>query len=84
MAENPGDFQANVALFRRKAELIETFNSFLDRLDQPEVRAYMTCRAVVAAKIDFDATDESNTDDRGEDKRRAEQFFRIEASVGME
>jgi hypothetical protein len=39
---------------------------------------------VVAAKIDFDATDEGRTDDRGEDKRRAEQFFRIEASVGMD
>jgi hypothetical protein len=44
----------------------------------------MTCRAVVAAKIDFDATDESSTDDRGEDKRRAEPFFRIDASVGMD
>ncbi|MCA3180062.1 MAG: metallophosphoesterase [Burkholderiaceae bacterium] len=84
IAEKPGDYQANVTLFRRKAELIETFNGFLDRLDQPEVKAYMTCRAVVAAKIDFDATDEGNTDDRSEDKRRAEQFFRIEASVGME
>ena len=40
--------------------------------------------AVVAAKIDFDATDENRTDNRGEDKRRAEQFFRIEASVGMD
>ena len=44
----------------------------------------MTCRAVVAAKIDFDATDDSLTDHRGEEKRRAEQFFRIEASVGMD
>ena len=39
---------------------------------------------MVAAKIDFDATDENRTDNRGEDKRRAEQFFRIEASVGMD
>ena len=44
----------------------------------------MPTAVVVAAKIDFDATDESRTDDRGEDKRRAEQFFRIEASVGMD
>ncbi len=39
---------------------------------------------MVAAKIDFDATDDSRTDDPGEDKRHAEQFFRIEASVGMD
>jgi hypothetical protein len=84
MAEKPQDFRSNVALFRRKAELVSTMNDFLDRLEDPRAKAYMTCRAVVAAKIDFDATDESRTDDRGEDKRRAEQFFRIEASVGMD
>ena len=84
MAEKPEDFRSNVALFRRKAELVATMNDFLDRLEEPKAKAYMTCRAVVAAKIDFDATDESRTDDRGEDKRRAEQFFRIEASIGME
>jgi hypothetical protein len=44
----------------------------------------MTCRAVQAAKIDFDATDEARNNDRSEAKRRAEQFFRIEASVGMD
>ena len=84
MAEKPEDFRSNVALFRRKAELVASMNDFLDGLEEPKARAYMTCRAVVAAKIDFDATDESRTDDRGEDKRRAEQFFRIEASVGMD
>jgi hypothetical protein len=84
MAEKPQDYQGNVALFRRKAELVATINDFLDRLDEPKAKAYMTCRAVEAAKIDFDATDENRTDDRGEDKRRAEQFFRIEASVGMD
>lgn len=84
MAEPRTDLSSNVALFRRKAELIETFNDFLDRAEQPEVKAYMTCRAVVAAKIDFDATGDDLTDDRGEAKRRAEQFFRIEASVGMD
>ena len=84
MAEKPEDFRSNVALFRRKAELVAAMNDFLDSLEEPKAKAYMTCRAVVAAKIDFDATDESRTDDRGEDKRRAEQFFRIEASVGMD
>ena len=84
MAEKPEDFRSNVALFRRKAELVATMNDFLDRLEEPKAKAYMTCRAVVAAKIDFDATDDSLTDNRGEEKRRAEQFFRIEASVGMD
>lgn len=83
MAEKPGDFQSNVGLFRRKAELVTAMNDFLDGLDEPKAKAYMTCRAVVAAKIDFDATDDSLTDHRGEAKRRAEQFFRIEASVGI-
>jgi hypothetical protein len=39
---------------------------------------------VHAAKIDFDMTDPSRNAFRGEDHRRAEQFFRAEASVGME
>jgi len=84
MAEKPEDFRSNVALFRRKAELVAAMNDFLDSLEEPKAKAYMTCRAVVSAKIDFDATDENRTDNRGEDKRRAEQFFRIEASVGMD
>jgi hypothetical protein len=44
----------------------------------------MTCRAVQAARIDFDATDDKRKDYRSEANRRAEHFFRIEASVGME
>ncbi len=44
----------------------------------------MTCRAVQAAKADFDATPEDSNSDRGEEKRRAEQFSRIDASVGMD
>jgi hypothetical protein len=84
MAEKPQDFRSNVALFRRKAELVSTMNDFLDRLEEPKAKAYMTCRAVVAAKIDFDATDEDRNEHRSEAKRSAEQFFRIEASVGMD
>ena len=44
----------------------------------------MTCRAVRAARIDFDATDDARKEHRLETHRRAEQFFRIEASVGMD
>jgi hypothetical protein len=43
----------------------------------------MTCRAVQAARIDFELT-ESRNNHRSEANRRAEQFFRVEASVGMD
>ena len=77
-------FQASVDLFRRKATLVAVLNDHLDELDSHRAKAYMTCRAVQAAKFDFDATDEDHNFDRGEAKRQAEQFFRIEASVGMD
>jgi len=44
----------------------------------------MTCRAVLAAKIDFDATSNDRNDYRSEANRKAEHFFSIEASIGME
>lgn len=84
LAERPADFKAHVDLFRRKAMLVSVLNDHLDDLDTHQAKAYMTCRAVQAAKIDFDQTDDGYNADRGEAKRRAEQFFRIEASVGME
>ena len=84
MAEKAQDYKANLDLFRRKATLVALLNDHLDDLDSHRAKAYMTCRAVQAAKIDFDATDEHHNFDRGEAKRRAEQFFRIEASVGMD
>ena len=84
MAEQPHDYKSNVDLFRRKAALVAAANDYLDQLDHPKAKAYMTCRAVQAAKIDFDATPEARTENRSEAKRRAEDFFRIEASVGMD
>jgi hypothetical protein len=83
-AEAAGDFRSHVALFRRKAALVALLNDHLDDLTAPEARAYMTCRAVQAAKIDFDSTDDDRKSHRSEANRRAEQFFRFEASVGME
>jgi hypothetical protein len=77
-------FAAHVALFRRKATLVDLLSGHLDRLDSAPAAAYMTCRAVQAAKIDFDATDDARNAHRGEANRRMEQYFRIEASVGME
>jgi hypothetical protein len=80
----PADAADHKALFRRKAELVDLLGSHLDDLRSPQAGAYMACRAVHAAKIDFDMTDPSRNAFRGEDHRRAEQFFRAEASVGME
>lgn len=72
-----------LALYRRKARLVDLLSNHLDRVDEPRARAYMTCRAVLAAKQDFErSTDDSNSD-RAEWKRRAEQFFRTEASIGV-
>ena len=44
----------------------------------------MTCRAVQAAKIDFELTDKERTTPRNEAQRRNDRFFLIEASVGMD
>jgi hypothetical protein len=84
LAERAQGYQANIELFRRKATLVALLNDHLDDLDSPRAKAYMTCRAVQAAKIDFDSTSEEQTEDRSEEKRRSEQLFRIEASVGMD
>lgn len=83
LAERPTDFKSHVDLFRRKASLVAVLNDHLDDLDTPEAKAYMTCRAVQAANINFTQIPEDRNEDRGEAKRRMEQFFRIEASVGM-
>ncbi|HRL77761.1 MAG TPA: metallophosphoesterase [Candidatus Accumulibacter phosphatis] len=82
--ERAETFAGQVELFRRKAALVALFNDHLDDLDSQRARAYMSCRAVLAARADFEATPADRNNDRGEDKRRAEQFFRTEASVGME
>jgi hypothetical protein len=82
--EKPQDYPGHVDLFRRKAALVATVNDHLDDITEPRAKAYMTCRAVLAAKLDYDATDDARKEHRLEAHRRAEQFFRIEASIGME
>jgi len=84
MAERPADFRGHVDLFQRKAQLVEVVANHLDDLEAPEARAYMACRAVLAAKSDFDATPDDYNANRGEAKRRAEHFFVTEASVGVD
>jgi len=84
LAEQPQDAAAHKALFRRKAQMVDLINRQLDDLAETGAKAYMTCRAVLATKIDFDATPDDRNSNRGEANRRAEQFFRIEASVGID
>jgi hypothetical protein len=84
MDERPIDYPAHVDLFRRKAGLVATVNDYLDDIKEPKAKAYMTCRAVQAARIDYEETDDARKEHRLEAHRKAEQFFRIEASVGME
>lgn len=83
-SEQAADAGAEVALFRRKATLVDALSAHLDTLQSPEASGYMTCRAVHAARIDFELTDDSRNNDRGEAKRLAEHFFRVEASVGLD
>jgi hypothetical protein len=77
-------FQGQLSLFRRKVEMIDIVEKYMDEIETPRVKAYMTCRAVLAAKIDFDATSSDRNDHRSEANRKTEHFFRTEASVGME
>jgi hypothetical protein len=62
---------------------VAVVNDYLDDIKEPKAKAYMTCRAVQAARLDFDATDDARKEHRLEANRKAEDFFRIEASIGM-
>jgi hypothetical protein len=83
-AAHPTDVDATIALVRAKAAFVDTVNSQLDELQEPKLRAYMTCRAVLAAKIDHDLTPGGRRAGSDEASRRAQDFFRVEATVGMQ
>jgi hypothetical protein len=83
-ASTATDLEETVRLFRRKAEVVDALNHQLDSLDDPQAKAYMACRAVVSARTDYDLTPEDARAGRGEDARRRADFFRIEATVGMD
>ena len=80
---HPTDLDATIALVRAKAAFVDTVNGQLDLLQAPQLRAYMTCRAVLAAKIDHDLTPGGRRAGSDEASRRAQDFFRVEATVGM-
>ena len=44
----------------------------------------MACRAAIAAKDDFDLTPEDKRPGATEERRRGRDFFRVEATVGMD
>jgi hypothetical protein len=83
-ATHPTDLDATIALVRAKAAFVDTVNGELDLLQAPQLRAYMTCRAVLAAKIDHDLTPGGRRAGSDEASRRAQDFFRVEATVGMQ
>ncbi len=82
-ARQATDLASNIRLFRRKAALVDWASTQLDRLESLRARAYMTCRAVQATKIDFDITEASRLPGGTEQGRREDGFFRMEATVGM-
>jgi hypothetical protein len=79
----PAPKDGTIALVRAKAAFVDMVNGELDLLQAPQLRAYMTCRAVLAAKIDHDLTPGGRRAGSDEASRRAQDFFRVEATVGM-
>ena len=82
-AEDRSTVEQTIDLFKRRARLVDSVNAQLDRIESPRVRSYMACRAVIAAQVDYELTPEDRRHGRGEERRREQQFFRIEATVGM-
>jgi hypothetical protein len=83
-ARQPSNLEETIDLFRRQAQFIDSFNRQLDTIEDPRVKQYMTCRAVVGARIDYELTPEDRLHGRGEANRRSQDFFRIEATVGVD
>jgi hypothetical protein len=78
------DLAASIESYRRKAIFVNAVEEQLDDLSDPRAKAYMTCRAAMAAKDDFDMTPEDRRPGGTEDRRRTRDFFHGEATVGME
>jgi hypothetical protein len=75
---------SSIESYRKKAIFANTVDEQLDNIDDPKAKAYMTCRAAIAAKDDFDLTPEDKRPGGTEERRRNRDFFRVEATVGME
>jgi hypothetical protein len=83
-AERAADLDETIRLFRARAQFIDRINARLDAINDPRVRSYMVCRAVIAAHTDYELTPDDKRSGRGEANRRSQDFFRIEATVGMD
>jgi hypothetical protein len=79
-----GNLAASIESYRKKAIFANTVGEQLDDIQDPNAKAYMTCRAAIAAKDDFDMTPEDKRPGGTEERRRNRDFFRVEATVGME
>jgi hypothetical protein len=75
---------ASIESYRKKAIFANTVGEQLDDIQDLRAKAYMTCRAAIAAKDDFDLTPEDKRPGGTEERRGNRDFFRVEATVGME
>jgi hypothetical protein len=76
------DIVASIEAYRRKAYFANSINEQWDDIEDPKAKAYMTCRAAIAAKDDFDLTPEGRRPGTTEERRRNRDFFQVEATVG--
>jgi hypothetical protein len=74
----------SIESYRRKAIFVSKVVEQLDEVTDRRAKAYMACRAAVSAKDDFDLTPEDKRPGTTEERRRGRDFFRVEATVGME
>jgi hypothetical protein len=78
------DLATSVESYREKAFFAYAVGEQWDEIQDPRAKAYMTCRAAIAAKDDFDMTPEDKRPGTTEERRRGRDFFRVEATVGMD
>lgn len=83
-AERATDLDGTIKIFRARAAFIDAMNTKLAALTDSRSRNYMVCRAVIAAHLDYDLTPDDKRSSRSEASRRSVDFFRVEATVGMD
>jgi hypothetical protein len=78
------DLPTSIESYRKKSFFAYTVGEQWDDIQDPRAKAYMTCRAAISAKDDFDMTPEDKRPGTTEERRRNRDFFRAEATVGMD
>jgi hypothetical protein len=84
MMQTDGSTAASIESYRKKALFVQTVGDQWDDIEDPRAKAYMTCRAAIAAKDDFDMTPEDKRPGTTEERRRNRDFFHVEATVGID